>query len=113
MRIFIKDGKAEGRVRITYSGDDWIFANRYVLLAGDERVSAEGVEFERDHNGSGVWEWIDFPINEEFRRVLPKILEDGESAIRFYGQNYYKDMEFLPMEKKALKGMLSVLTAYQ
>ena len=55
------------RLKMSYSGDDWIFfKNAYLSYNGNTREISfnEYQEKESDNSGGEVWEWIDVSIDD-------------------------------------------------
>lgn len=108
LRIVVSKNKPTIYERIMYSGNDWLFVNRYTILAGEERYESPAQQFKRDHSSGTVWEWEMIEVDAKQRRLLEAIINDPEASIRFHGKQYYSDHEFTSAEKKAISDMLTL-----
>jgi hypothetical protein len=98
-------GHAKQFVDVTYRAESWLFANQYIILAGDQRYESKVEDFKRD-NSSTVWEWRTETMNDEIKYLLEQLVVDPEAAIRFIGKDYVHDYEFTIQEKLAIKEAL-------
>lgn len=107
IRINWKEVNPRATATIKYSGDDWLFVNRYILLAGEHRFESPVEDFQRDHD-TGVWEWRTIPLDDLQQKLVEAILQDGDAKIRFYGNQYYHDDSFGEADRRALMSMLEL-----
>lgn len=92
------------RLKINYSGKDWVFMDKLLFLINDKVYKYSLVdEPERDVSGSYVHENADELILEELDNVLAYIfIADGPVSIRFQG-NKYVDQKLTPSVINRLK----------
>jgi len=102
--------KAGGSISIVetirYDSGDWLFANRYIIVAGDERYESPSIDFKRDHSGGKVWEWTSSVVDDERLGLLKTIAEEDDSIVRFHGSDYYADKELSAKQREGLRMML-------
>ena len=98
----INQEKLKNTLTLQYSGNDWLFVNSYKILAGDYIYESDKVEFSRNNRSGKIWEWQTIPVDSNLETLLHKIISDSKSTIRFYGKDYYKDVEITELEKKEL-----------
>lgn len=96
------------RQEIQYADDDWLFVDRYKIVAGDEFYESPKGDFSRDHSGGSVWEWRSVAFDERQKQLVSAILDDPEATIRFYGSDYYHDHVVTEVEKQELKRVLDL-----
>lgn len=92
---------------VMYSGNDWMFVDRYVLLAGDHRFESPVGDFQRD-NYTDVWEWRTIALDDSQISLIEAVIEDENAKIRFYGNQYYGDRDFGSTNRQALRNMLEL-----
>lgn len=107
IRINWRQVNPRATATIMYSGDDWLFVNRYILLAGEERFESPVADFQRD-NDADVWEWRTVPLDATQQKLLEAILQDSDAKIRFYGNQYYHDEDFGEANRQTLMNMLEL-----
>ena len=96
------------RMKVQYSGSEWLFVRSMVIKADDKRFDLDGLNFKRDHTSSTIWEWIDLPITDF--AMLNAILDAKKVVIRFNGATYYDDFT-LPQNLQ--QNMREVRTAWE
>ncbi|HEX4954862.1 MAG TPA: hypothetical protein VF017_15840 [Thermoanaerobaculia bacterium] len=87
-----KDGSAAVyplRLKVQYSGDDWLFVRSLIVKADDKVYELGGLEFERDHSAGSVWEWIDMPVKDH--AMVDHWMTAKRVVVRFNGDKYYSD----------------------
>ena len=100
-----RSGHVKQFIDVTYRAESWLFADQYIILAGDQRYESTVEDFKRD-NSSTVWEWRTETMDDEIKSLLEELVVDPESAIRFIGKDYIHDYEFTIQEKLAIKEAL-------
>lgn len=78
------------RLRIRYSGKDWVFMDRILLLINDEVYTYFLSEKpDRDVSGGYVYETSDELLSGKLEEIIDKVINsDGSISIRFQGDNY-------------------------
>ena len=107
-----KAGKLDQRVQIQFVSDSYRFINSIAIVAGDQLFKSEVLEFNRDHDERGVWEWVYLNLDSRFQQISEEILSDNEAMIRFYGSEYNIDHIFREDEKSRIKDALLLKTAF-
>ncbi len=99
------------RLRMNYTGDDWIFWTEITFLIDGERSykSFRYSDIERDNDYGDVWEYGDSPVYDSDIELLKKIANSKETIVRFEG-TYRKDITISASDKTAIK---QVLAAYE
>lgn len=108
LRMQISRSGVTLKQKIQYADDDWLFVDRYKIVAGDEFYESSTADFSRDHSGGSVWEWRSVAFDERQKQVVEAILDDPEATIRFYGSDYYHDHVVTQVEKRELKRVLEL-----
>ena len=106
-KIAIRKGKPLLFYTFTYRGDDWLFVNKYSLRYGDKVFNSKKIKFKRD-NSSKVWEWYTKLANKTDLRLLRDLTNQPDTAIRFSGKKYYKDIDISAKAKSNLKDILDI-----
>lgn len=92
-----KAGGVHAFLRFQYAGEDWIFADTFVVKFPDSAITLKAGHFDvsRDNSGGHVWEWIDFPVDGDAARVVDKLAskEAGKVIVRFQGRQTIHDHE--------------------
>lgn len=96
------------RLKISYSGDDWLFFES-VYLSHDGNTKQ--VFFDRyqnkktDNSGGGVWEWIDISVEEDMESYLREFADAKKPKIRLVGK-YNKTRNLTYNERRGLQNVL-------
>ena len=98
-------------LKIQYSSSSWLFAEKYIIKAGDFLHKSENLDFKRDNSAKKIWEWIEFEAEPSDFELIRKIIEEKDSAIRFFGKDYKDDHIFTNSEKISLDKQIK-LTNY-
>lgn len=79
------------RLKIRYSGKDWVFMDKILFLINDDVFTYNlNEKTDRDVSGGYVYEYSDELITEDLQEIINKVIDsDGEISIRFQGDNYY------------------------
>ena len=105
----VKDGRPTAlRVVMMYAGEDWIFANEYVIASAGGAQIRGRAEFERDHTSGKVWEVADLALTDDATTdKLEYLLKDGEVTLRLQGK-YRKDVKLSKAQTKAALDTIKV-----
>lgn len=115
-----KEGGRPGlRMKIQYSGEDWIFWNEAEVKVDGEKFNLYGMgSVKRDNDGGEVWETTDSQVGESGGmdgkanlEVIRKIANSKKTLLRLSGK-YRKDRTITSSEKKAMKEVLEVYDAF-
>ena len=104
IRILWEKDNPTALATIKYTGESWLFADRYTLIANGERFESPTAEFQRD-SYTKVYEWRTVSFDAAQQELVDAILADGDAKIRFYGNQYYHDENFGPMNRRTLAMM--------
>lgn len=107
-----KDGAPSLRMRIRYTGDDWLFIESYIFKVDDETITytPRYSNFVRDNSGGEVWEFVDMLVFSKEYSIIKKVINSKKTIIRHQGDVYYHDRTVTDKEKEALQ---RVLDAYE
>ncbi len=100
------------RLRLNYTGDDWIFWTKLTFLVDGERYyqSVSYYDITRDNNRGVVWEYYDYnPLANDIL-LLKKIASSKETIIRFEGSSYHYDLKVTAQDKATIKQVLDAYT---
>lgn len=99
-------------IKIQYAGEDWIFINKYIVKADDEKFEIDPGSFgvERDNKG-GVWEYYDYTMKKSDFDMIKKIIESQKTTIRHQGDQTHYDRVITSKEKTALQNVLDAFEA--
>lgn len=105
-----KAGNIWLRLKMSYSGDDWIFFNKaYLFYDGNTKniIFNEYInkESEVSSYGSGVYEWIDVEVDSSLLPFLRKMVNGEVVKMRLTGK-YAKTKRLSYDEVKAIKDVL-------
>lgn len=104
----IKEGRPTAlRSVMMYYGDDWIFAEKYVIAAGNRPQLRGSARFNRDHTTT-VWETADVVVDDKMADVLMAMLQTNDVTLRLQGK-YVKDIK---LSKAQTKAAVETLKAY-
>lgn len=101
-----KDNQYWLRLKFQYASEDWLFIKNATLMIDDEKFEVSG-NWERDHN-SGIWEWLDIPVEQKEYEILRKIANSKTTKIRYEGTQYHDDRTLTSKEKDIIKKTLEV-----
>lgn len=99
------------RLKMSYSGDDWIFFERaYLSYDGNTREISfnEYQDKESDNDGGYVWEWIDVSVDSYLLSFLEEMVKGKSIKMRLSGK-YTKTRNLSVNE---IQGIKDVLLAY-
>lgn len=114
-RTSIYMGKSNGdvwiRLRMSYTGEDWIFFdNAYLSYDGKTRE----IQFDKysdkesDNDAGDVWEWIDVTLTEDLIPYMREFAQSPNAKMRLTGK-YSKTRKLSRNERR---GILLVLDGY-
>ncbi|MFF2910020.1 hypothetical protein [Paenibacillus sp. NPDC057934] len=103
-------GVTNPRFRIQYSGDRWLFIEKFVINADGEvfEIAPGYSEISRDNGSGDVWEYYDVTIIKDIYDKVLKIANSNKAIIRFEGENRQYDMTVTDKQKKAMLNMLKL-----
>ncbi|WEK52945.1 MAG: hypothetical protein P0Y55_10060 [Candidatus Cohnella colombiensis] len=107
-----KDGVPTLLMRIQYSGDDWVFIDKYIFKIDDETVEITPSygEVKRDNGYGGVWEYYTNYVTQDNRNLIESIISSKKTILRQQGSQNRSDRTITEKEKTALQ---NVLDAYE
>lgn len=97
------------RLKMSYTGDDWIFFERaYLSYDGKTKVINfdEYNDKKSDNSGYGVWEWIDVYVDSELLNYLRDFSNSKNAKMRLSGK-YTKTRNLTYNERKGLRDVIS------
>lgn len=106
--IGVRPGQTWLRMKIKYYGDDWLFVQSYKIAADSLRWESPLIQFERDHSGGDVWEWIDKAPTDEDLRNMRALASAENPIIRFQGRQYYSDFKLTDEQQKSISSILKL-----
>ena len=100
------------RLKINYTGNNWVFFEKIIVVVDDERYTREFDYFEvtRDNGSGDVWEYVDFSPSLSDIDMLNAIANSSETIVRFEGDSKHFDLTISSKDKQGIK---NVLTAYE
>ncbi len=121
-RLYLYIGKDDDgsapflRFVIRYSGDDWLFIDRYLIKTDARTFTLVPDDYgsdavERDNGYGGIWEWWDVRTTSEHRELVDAILASKGATIRYEGKQYYMDRTITATERAALRLTLDAFAA--
>ncbi len=101
--------KASALLKIHYYSYSWIFANKITVIADNFTWKSPELKFYRDNN-SKIWEYTFLDLdNPKYRMIADKIASSKEVIIRFYGEQYYDDIQITERMKEDILAMLKTI----
>lgn len=99
--------------RFMYTGDNWIFIEKYTIKADDEsfEISPSYSEFNRDNQVGSVWEYYTTVVDKEMHDIINAVINSKKTVIRSKGQERHQDRTVTTEEKKALQNVLDAFKA--
>lgn len=93
---------------IRYVADDWLFIERYVIKADDQKfvIPTRFGDVEKDNAGGEIWEWWTSAYDARAAAIVGGILASKGAVIRHEGKQYHKDREIGAQERADLQRML-------
>jgi hypothetical protein len=99
------------RLKMSYSGEDWIFFEEaYLSYDGNTHqiFFSRYDDKETDNSGGKVWEWIDVSVNDNLLLYLKEMVNGKSVKMRLSGK--YTETRYL--SSKEIKSIKEVLLAY-
>lgn len=96
------------RLKMSYSGDDWIFFESALLSYDGNTI---GISFDKyddkdsDNSGGEVWEWIDVEVKDDLLNFLRAMVNGKSVKMRLSGK-YSQTRDLSTSEIKAIKDVL-------
>lgn len=96
------------RLKMSYSGDDWIFFESALLSYDGNSI---GISFDKyddkdsDNSGGEVWEWIDVEVKDDLLNFLREMVNGKSVKMRLSGK-YSQTRDLSTSEIKAIKDVL-------
>ncbi|MFB9273675.1 hypothetical protein [Cohnella cellulosilytica] len=110
--IGVKDETTWLRIRIQYTGDDWVFIDNYKINVDGTNVNIATSynNVVRDNDYGRVWEYYDGPVSALEYDLLLSIVDSKKTIVRHEGREHRFDRTVTAKEKQAIK---NVLDAYE
>lgn len=99
------------RIKMSYTGDDWIFFEKAFLSydGNTKELYFDQYQDKKSDNGSGdVWEWIDIKISDDLLSYLRQMVNGKSIKMRLSG----KYTTTRNLSAKEINGIKDVLLAY-
>lgn len=98
------------RLKMSYSGDGWIFFEKaYLSYDGNTiEIIFDKYDDKESDNGGGVWEWIDLTVNKDVEEFLREFAKSKNAKMRLSGK--YTKTRILTYNER--RGILDVLNGY-
>lgn len=107
-----QEGSSEWlRIRMSYSGDDWIFFEKAFLSYDGNTKEVHFDRYdnkEKDHDAGKVWEWIDVAVPTDLEIFLREFAQSKNAKMRLTGK-YTKTRTLTRNERR---GIFDVLKGY-
>jgi hypothetical protein len=100
------------RMRVRYSGDNWIFSE-LAEVSNDgvkEVLVGPGGDWKHDNASGAVWEWVDVVPTGDQLLTLRRTAAAKSSTVRFTGDKYHADYV---VSDKVKAGLLDILALYK
>jgi hypothetical protein len=106
--IVIYDGAIFLKLQNIYVADDWLFIEKYLIKADEEKfeITPDNSDVRRDNSAGDIWEWVEKSVTPEDETIIRAISKSKKAVIRYYGQQYYKDRVISQSEKDIIKETL-------
>lgn len=108
-----KTGEAHLILRFNYTGDEWVFFEKIIVVIDGEtyQYSPRYFDIIRDNQYRAVWETLDIGAGTTEIEMLNKIAESKETIIRFQGDSRVYDLTVSASDKTAIKQVLDAYDA--
>lgn len=104
------DGQINGRFKIEYTADDWLFIKNYSFLCDDKVFDfIPEYDIERDNSGGDIFEYSDNYYSPQINKIVKAIITSKVTKIRCHGRQYYDDRVITQKEKTLLTKMYEIL----
>lgn len=99
------------RLKMSYTGDGWIFFEKAYLSYDGNTVEVEFDKYddkETENSGGDVWEWIDVPVSDKLEDFLREFCQSKNAKMRLSGK--YTETRTLTWNER--QGIKDVLDGY-
>ena len=107
MYLGVKDNNVWPRLKIRYTADEWLFIDKYKIVADSKEFNIYPSKVERD-NDHRIWEWYDWYPSDSDLRMIETISNSGNVIVRHIGSHYNKDRTISDAEKTGMKNILEL-----
>lgn len=108
MYIVKKGSEFYGRLKVGFTGSEWLFVNHYEFLCDGKKYQFTPYDLKKD-NDSDVYEYSDDAFTQNIKRIVKAIIDSKETKMRYVGSDHYHDRVVGPSEKKRLAEVYKVL----
>jgi hypothetical protein len=108
----VKTGSVSLYLKIQYSGDDWLFIEKYIVKSDEyifDIIPTE--EIIRDNNSGGIWEVYNQAVDGSTYGDLLEVIKAKNTKIRFEGRQYYRERKITAAEVQALSRVIDLYAA--
>ena len=110
MFVKIIDGKELLLItRVLYTGDDWLFSNKFVIYQNDKKFIKSNIDFKHEVNYE-VKEYYNFISDNNYADYIKNLTDTDDTLIRFYGENKNSDKA---IDSKKINRMKKVIRLYE
>ena len=101
-------GKIWLRLKIQYSGEDWIYAERYTINTDTNSyvIVPEPYDMVRHHDATGIWELCDMDVTEAQLEMLYDIMNSNQTVVIYEGKADTVEYKVTAKEKFALQNII-------
>lgn len=108
--IGVQDDSVFLFVRYNYTGDNWIFWNKLIIVVDGEKIIKTPDYFDITRgNDLDVWEYLVTDVSETDLEMFKKIVDSKEAIVRFMGDDKRYDLTIKSSDKKTIQ---TILEAY-
>ena len=107
--IGVDSSKSWVVIRFNYTGDDWVFWKKVIIVVDGEKytISPNYFDIEHDNEYGSVWETYDHTnTSATDLEMLAKIAKSNETIVRFEGDSNLKDYTIPAKDKEAIQNVL-------
>jgi hypothetical protein len=108
----IKGSTIQNLLKVQYSGRKWLFVDNYKIIANDEVYESGSKDFSRDNSSKAIWEWHTTAVEKPELDLLKRVVSDPNATIRFYGDDYYRDIVISEIERNEIKKALDLVELF-
>lgn len=108
-----KSGDPGLRIKFFYTGEDWLFVERFIVKADEQKFELNAGHFgvERDNAAGRVWEWVDIPVKQTEHQMLNAITTAKTVTVRFEGKQYYRDLKLKAADVERISEVIAASAA--
>ncbi|MUM78296.1 hypothetical protein GKC30_11685 [Pseudodesulfovibrio sp. F-1] len=103
----IRNKEVWGRFELTYHAYDWLFVNRFSVVADEYVYNSPSLNFDRDSTDR-VWETFDGDLSNTLYTVAEKISQSNKTIIRFYGNEGTSDFTVSSTQKNNIASTIKL-----